>query len=336
MKTKIASILFIVGASLQGQTLLTDDFTGTTINTSKWSTILPQNGASVVQSNNSVTTSTRGILASVGQFTGQIIISGTVTMLSPIEHFNIAFRTDLSGQNGNAAADRSGVFVSFSNDGKQISIQQTGANTTVNLPVASYPFVTGKPYSFTITDTGSVITLSINGVQQITGTTSYRIGNNIAFYSRELSGCSTRIDGISVSVLPTVQPTVITVPDTSSHLVNLSTLGNGGFSMGFVISGSTSKNVLVRGVGPTLKTFGITNAAQQTSITLYSGSTAIGSNTGWSTAPNVTQIIGFGGAFPLTGGSADSVILTSLTPGSYTAQVTAPSGAVLLEVYEVP
>lgn len=119
------------------------------------------------------------------------------------------------------------------------------------------------------------------------------------------------------------------------HLVNLSTLGSGGFTMGFVVGGGTSKNMLIRVVGPTLKVFGVSAAATQTSLTLYSGATILGVNSGWSTAPNAAQMIGAGGSFALTAGSTDSAILTNLAPGSYTAQATG-NGSVLVEVYELP
>lgn len=119
------------------------------------------------------------------------------------------------------------------------------------------------------------------------------------------------------------------------RFANVSTLGSGGFTMGFVVDGDTPKTVLVRGVGPALRAFGITNPAPTVTLTLYSGSSLMGSNTGWSGAPNATQIAAFAGAFPLAVGSGDSAILVRLNPGSYTAQVTA-TGPVLVEAYDVP
>ncbi len=96
--------------------------------------------------------------------------------------------------------------------------------------------------------------------------------------------------------------------------------------------------MLIRAVGPALNAFGVPNAAPQCTLTLYSGSTVIGTNSGWSSSPNATQISSaftLTGAFILPSGSADAAILTSLAPGSYTAQATG-TGAVLLEAYEVP
>jgi hypothetical protein len=66
------------------------------------------------------------------------------------------------------------------------------------------------------------------------------------------------------------------------------------------------------------------------------GTTAIASNDNWEAATAVT--FGSVGAFGLTAGSKDAVLLVTLTPGSYTAQVSGVGNAVgvaLVEVYEV-
>jgi hypothetical protein len=110
---------------------------------------------------------------------------------------------------------------------------------------------------------------------------------------------------------------------------------------GFVISGQDSKPVLIRAIGPTLASFGVTSALATPKLDLFRGSTVIASNTGWATAGNTPAIIAASlqaGAFALGANSADSVIFTTLPPGSYTAQVSAASGApgvALIEVYDL-
>ena len=42
------------------------------------------------------------------------------------------------------------------------------------------------------------------------------------------------------------------------------------------------------------------------------------------------------GAFPFNSGSADSAIIVTLAPGTYSAQVTGTAGTALVEVYELP
>lgn len=132
-----------------------------------------------------------------------------------------------------------------------------------------------------------------------------------------------------------------------SRLANLSTrtvagIGDQVAIVGFVIGGAQPKPVLVRAVGPGLRSFGVASALAGTSLKILSGTTVLQQNSRWSTAPNVTDIAAAAtsaGAFPLPADSADSAILTTLAPGNYTAHVSstdATPGPVLLEVYELP
>jgi hypothetical protein len=110
---------------------------------------------------------------------------------------------------------------------------------------------------------------------------------------------------------------------------------------GFVISGVESKSVLIRAVGPTLAGFGLTTALAAPKLDLLRGSTTLASNTGWTTSGNTAAIAAAAsraGAFALGAASADSVILTTLAPGSYTAIVSAADakpGVGLIEVYDL-
>ncbi|MBE2213225.1 MAG: PQQ-dependent sugar dehydrogenase [Opitutaceae bacterium] len=109
---------------------------------------------------------------------------------------------------------------------------------------------------------------------------------------------------------------------------------------GLVVSEGAMKRVLIRAVGPGLARFNVTGVLARPVLTLYAGDEAYLSNEGWSHAPNVDEIIAASTAvhaFALAEDSADSVILTTLSPGSYTMHVTGAgdtSGVVLVEVYE--
>jgi DNA/RNA endonuclease G (NUC1) len=111
--------------------------------------------------------------------------------------------------------------------------------------------------------------------------------------------------------------------------------------VGFVIAGLESKTVLVRAIGPTLRTFGVATAVGAPRLDVMSGATLVATNTGWGTAANAAEIAAASprvGAFALAAGSADSVVLTTLAPGNYTALVSAAdgnAGAALVEVYDV-
>ncbi len=111
---------------------------------------------------------------------------------------------------------------------------------------------------------------------------------------------------------------------------------------GLVVSEGAAKTVLIRAVGPGLTAFGVGGALAQPVITLFAGSEAFVTNTGWGNAANAADIRATAvrvGAFALAENSRDSALLVSLSPGPYTVQVSGAngtSGVALVEVYEVP
>lgn len=128
-------------------------------------------------------------------------------------------------------------------------------------------------------------------------------------------------------------------PAISSTLANISTralvqTGNHVLIGGFVISGSGSKEVLVRAIGPTLANSLVPNPLQDPVLSLHDIHTEIANNDDWQTAANSSQI-------PPALKPADareSAILTTLAPGAYTAIVTGKggtSGVSLVEVYDL-
>ena len=131
---------------------------------------------------------------------------------------------------------------------------------------------------------------------------------------------------------------------TTSAVVNASTrafVGTGDSVLipGFVITGSGSLRLLIRAVGPSLAGFGVSGALADPTLTLYRGTTALATNDNWSTSANAAEIASAAvsvGAFALTSGSKDAVLLTSLTAGSYTAVVSGvgnTTGTALVELY---
>lgn len=108
---------------------------------------------------------------------------------------------------------------------------------------------------------------------------------------------------------------------------------------GFVISGDTSKTVLIRAIGPTLTAFGVPGALANSKLDIFSGSTLVQSNDDWGGDALLTAAFASSGAFSISANSRDAAVLVTLTPGSYTAQVSGvnnTTGVALVEVYEVP
>ncbi len=123
---------------------------------------------------------------------------------------------------------------------------------------------------------------------------------------------------------------------------------------GFVIAGTTSNTVLVRGVSQSLGTLhGMRRALGNSQVAVFDAQgREIAANAVWTKPgrgnPNdaddddkIADINEAGartGAFPLPRGSTDSALLLTLPPGAYTAQVTgrnSSQGVALVEIYEV-
>lgn len=136
---------------------------------------------------------------------------------------------------------------------------------------------------------------------------------------------------------------------TEQALVNISTLARVSspadtIVSGFVISGSSLRNVLVRAVGPTLSAFGIRDALKNPVLSVYQGDRVVATNNAWAlaAAPAAATVAAFdhAGAFHfMDESSLDSAVVVSLAPGSYTVEVKSGDGApgaALLEVYDLP
>jgi len=105
---------------------------------------------------------------------------------------------------------------------------------------------------------------------------------------------------------------------------------------GFTVVGNAPRTILIRGVGPTLASFGVLGALSDPRLELYSGATKINENDTWATSLSAT--FGAVGAFALIPGGRDAALLVTLAPGGYTVQVSGVGGATgdaLIELYEV-
>ncbi len=133
--------------------------------------------------------------------------------------------------------------------------------------------------------------------------------------------------------------------ESAVRLVNLSTRSfipaNGTLTVGFVFTGPGARRVLIRAVGPGLKPFKVEGRAEDPQLSVYridpERTFKIEENNDWD--PQLGPVFGSAGAFGLEPGSKDSVVVTTLSAGSYTAVASNRSGAgaiVLVEVYLLP
>jgi len=104
---------------------------------------------------------------------------------------------------------------------------------------------------------------------------------------------------------------------------------------GFTVDGSTSKNVLLRALGPTLTQFGVTGVLADPTLQLLNGSgNPMWFNDNWKD----TQQAGIQASGLVPANDVESAIRISLPPGNYTAILRGKNnstGTALLETYDV-
>lgn len=183
--------------------------------------------------------------------------------------------------------------------------------------------------SGTVTRNGAFVVSLVSG-NRFTGTIDPATG----FVTGNVSG--TVVAGVSAALSSGVS-------FSDGFLRNLSTRGQVGTGAnlliaGFVVGGTTPKQVLVRAVGPSLAAFGVGGALADPQLEIYSGSNLSATNNNWGGGLPIIDASNRVGAFPLPQNSLDAVLMLTLSPGSYTAQVRGVAngtGVALIELYDV-
>lgn len=158
--------------------------------------------------------------------------------------------------------------------------------------------------------------------------------------------CAVNAQSVDPGVIQPI-PVLVDPPLNSGRLGNISTRGFVGpepasLIAGFVVT-EQDRYVLIRGVGPSLATFGINAFLRKPRLSLFDSRGAlIATTTSWSSAltsgdrQGVALVARSVGAFPLLTGSDDAVLHLRLSPGAYTAVVESTdsqSGVAVVEVY---
>ena len=210
--------------------------------------------------------------------------------------------------------------------------------TTTPVSQTVYP---GGPATFTVVATGANLTTqwlldgSISGATSATYTIPATAVANAGSYSVSVS---------EYGEVTTTTPVALDVNTT--RLINLSARGTAGSGaealiVGFVTSGSDPMQLLMRGVGPGLTSFGVADVLAQPQLDLYSSTgTLLATNArlGRRRRPG-RRIRGGGGHFRCRRARlAIPALLLPEAGGAYTAQVTGLNGGqgnALAEIYEV-
>lgn len=130
----------------------------------------------------------------------------------------------------------------------------------------------------------------------------------------------------------------------AERLINLSARNRVGpgddvLIAGFFLAGAGTQRLLIRAVGPTLSTFGVSAPLADPRVDVFNTlGGRVAENDNWSAglAPEFARV----GAFPLPAGSRDAAIIAIIPAGrAYTVQVSGPgttTGEALVEIYELP
>ena len=125
------------------------------------------------------------------------------------------------------------------------------------------------------------------------------------------------------------------------RLVNLSTrvkVGPDSIAIqGFVVGGTSDRQILIRAIGPGLAQYGVPDAHADPRMMLYQGDESIATNDDWNAA-ELGDAFERAGAFPLETGSTDAAQLVLVRAGQvYTVHVTGDAqGVALIEIYVLP
>ncbi len=263
------------------------------------------------------------------------------------------------------AVDASGTLYVADGDNQSISSGGVVVSPPSGTQVASQSITSGQNATFTVAASGAGMAYQWQ-TSADSGTTWANVSDNGTFSgsttatltvnspSSSMSGDLFRAQlsnpagsSVSASGTLTVSSSVGGVggpPTGSARITNLSIrsyVGTGAelVTVGFAINGSGSKQMLVRGVGPTLASFGVGGVLNNPQLGLFNSSqVVIDTDTAWGGSAALADVFAAVGAFPLPAASADSALFVPLAGGTtYTAQVTgvnSSTGIALAELYD--
>ncbi|MEZ5274839.1 MAG: hypothetical protein R3F07_00500 [Opitutaceae bacterium] len=141
-----------------------------------------------------------------------------------------------------------------------------------------------------------------------------------------------------------VDDTLVKPPASEDRLRNLSLRARAGGKegaviVGFVLAGEHPASVLIRGAGPALAQFGVSDFLADPVLQLRSGNEMLTENDNYRDirSTDLSNLELALGTFPLDSGDTDAALLIAIHPGTYTARISghgAESGIAIAEIFE--
>ncbi len=253
------------------------------------------------------------------------------------------------------------AFTALSDDGtawwgSKVAAVAVDAPPTITMQPQSRSVSVGDAVTFTVAADGSpppTFQWKKNGVDLAEETgASYSIGSVSAADAGSYTVVVTNASGAVTSAIAALTVAEAPAGGGGSRFLGIATrarcgIGNDVTIGGFVITGSASKRVLIRAVGPTLTTQGIGEAEvlADPMIAVHDarkGNEVVATNDDWGQNANAAEITAeaarLGIAALAASDTRSSALLKELPPGVYTFVVSAKEGVpgvVLLEVYDL-
>src|SRR5436189_41029 len=157
-------------------------------------------------------------------------------------------------------------------------------------------------------------------------------GSNKTFKFTPAGAKSTFASGLS-------SPSGLAFEPATAQLTNISTrasvqTGSGVTIAGFIISGTDSKQVVIRGLGPTLTQFGVSGVLADPTLDLHNSTSSITTNDNWKD----TQQAAIQATNLAPPNNLESALVTTVPAGNYTAILEGSNGGTgigLVEIYKV-
>lgn len=217
------------------------------------------------------------------------------------------------------------------------------ATTTFTVTASGFPAPT---YLWQRLPAGATLWANLANTTAYSGTTTATLtirSATLAMNGDQFRCVVTNSAGTTNTVASTL--TVTTTPAASGYgrLSNLSVrtsagIGDQALILGFVIRGSGSKQILVRGIGPGLSQFGVDGTLVDPILTLFDAkSSLIGTNDNWGGSATLSRSFTQVGAFSLPVGSKDAALSVALPAGACSAKINgagSTTGMSLAEVYD--